>query len=92
MSKNLNILYDENTEFFLLASYSALPTVFSRLVNLEGQGKQAVLFCFSSQLYRFLSPLMQVFAWIRVVYIDITEISLISAYRPWVIWRARKML
>ena len=92
MSKNLNILYDENTEFFLLASYSALPTVFSRLVNLEGQGKQAVLFCFSSQLYRFLSPLMQVFAWIRVVYIDITEISLISPYRPWEIWRARKIL
>lgn len=84
--------FEENTEFFLLASYSALPTVVEQLVKLENNGIEAVLFCFSSQLYRFLSPLMQVFAWIKVYYIDDTELNLISPYRPWKIWRARRIL
>ena len=84
--------FEENTEFFLLPSYSALPTVVDKLANLEKEGKKAVLFCFSPQLYRFLNPLMQVFAWISVIYIDTTELDTISPYRPWKIWYARKLL
>jgi hypothetical protein len=89
---DLAMHFEENTEFFLLPSYSALPTVVEQLFNLENNGRKAVLFCFSWPLYQFLSPLMQVFAWIKVIYIDDTELSLVSLYRPWEIWRARKIL
>jgi hypothetical protein len=85
-------IYNKNTEFFLLASFSALPTVMSRLVDLDKRGMQAVLFCFSLPMYKFLHPLMQTFSWINVVYIDIAELILISPYRPWKIWRARILL
>jgi hypothetical protein len=87
-----NTWFDPNSEFFLLASYSALPTFLTRLVELQGQRKQATIFCFSSQIYRFLSPLTQAFTWIRVIDVDVAELSRISPYRPWEIWKAQKIL
>jgi hypothetical protein len=84
--------YEQNSEFFLLASYSCLPTVIARLVELQTMNTNAVLFCYSNQLYQFLSPLMKIYEWIKVINIDVTELNKISPYRPWKIFRGRKLL
>ncbi len=52
----------------------------------------AVLFCYSNQLYQFLSPLMKIYTWIKVINIDVTELNAISPYRPWELLKGRKLL
>jgi hypothetical protein len=84
--------FDRNSEFFLLASYSCLPTVVTRLNELQYQNIKAILYCYTIQLYKFLSPLAETYDWIKVFYIDDSELNRVSPYRPWKIFHWRKLL
>jgi hypothetical protein len=91
MDNQLDSSY-KKTEFFLLASYSCLPTVVNRLIELESQKTSVIFYCFTTQLYEFLLPLIKHYDWINVFYIDDTEIYKISLYRPWKIFSGFKLL
>lgn len=84
--------FDKNTEFFLLASYSSLPTVVARLVELQNKNIPAAIYCFTAQIYRLLSPLMLKFAWIKVYFIDDSEVYKISPRRPWELFNGRRLI
>jgi hypothetical protein len=79
-----------NTEFFLIRSYSCLPTAVARLEEIERQGKEAVIFCLSRPSYRFLSPLADKHAWIKVVSIDVEGLGRRSLRNPLHLWRTRR--
>ncbi|MCP4361008.1 MAG: hypothetical protein GY796_23625 [Chloroflexi bacterium] len=59
----------DNTEYFLLASYSCLLSVTSRLDQLRQKGSSAVLFCLTEPLYAFLRPLAVHFPQIKIHFI-----------------------
>jgi hypothetical protein len=84
--------YSAEIEFFFVSSYPMLLTVFARLEDIRKQDKKAVLFCFSTPLYSFLSPLSAEHPWITVHYVDIGSIAGAKVRYPWVLWRTRREL
>lgn len=90
MSKPISSIPDvaNDTEYFLLASYSCLLTVAERLEKLRQEGeKTAVLFCFTEPIYKFLQPLADQFPWIQVHFINQQIAWRIK--RPFTLVRAR---
>lgn len=81
---------DSNVEYFLLASYSCLPSVIARLERLREQNQQAVLFCLTQSLYRFLEQLSSDYPWIVVHYVAATGITQRPLRNPLNWWRVRK--
>lgn len=82
----------DTMEYFLLASYSCLPSVVARLEFIREKGQSAVLFCLTLPLYRFLKQLSVRYIWIEIHHVDVKTFTIRPLRNPINWWRTRRDL